>query len=133
MAENCETAGGKAGIKLALGPLLAAVGLSLSGCGESNAQDIKPMAKEVKLANAQEATAFASLPRQIQSEIRAAYDKCMGEVNEFAEDASGGDPEMKQVLYDDGTDDCDSIRNSEIRSAKAYRDMDELTARITSG
>ncbi len=133
MAANCETAGGKGGIKLALGSLLAAVGMSLSGCAESNAQDTKPAAKEVKLANAQEATAFASLPRQVQSEIRAAYAKCMGEINEFAEDASGGDADMKQVLYDDGANDCDSIRNSDIGIAKSKQNMDERTARITSG
>jgi len=133
MAENRETACGKGSIKLALGSLLAAVGLSLSGCAESNAQDTKSAAKEVKLAASQEATAFASLPRQIQSEIRAAYDKCMGEINEFAEDASGGDAEMKQVLYDDGVDDCDSMRNSRIGIAKSNQNIEERTARITSG
>ena len=132
MAENCETAGGKGNIKLALGSLLAAVGLSLSGCGESNAQDIKPAAKEVKLANAQEATAFASLPRQVQSEIRAAYDKCMGEVDDFAKDGNEGDPEAYRIEFEDGQDDCDSMRNSRIRIKKADQDMDNITREITS-
>ena len=133
MVESHETAGNKGNAKLALASLLATVGVAFARSSESAAQNAQPATEEVKLANAEEATVFASLPRNVQAEIRAAYAKCMAEVEEFAEDASGGDPAMKQVLYDDGVDDCDSIRNSDIRIKKAEQNIEERTARITSG
>ena len=133
MAESHETTGNKGNAKLALASLLATVGVAFAGSSESAAQNAQPATEEVKLAKAEETAAFASLPRNVQAEIRAAYAKCMAEVEEFAEDASGGDPAMKQVLYDDGTESCNDMRNSRLRSAKAQQNIEERTARITSG
>jgi len=132
MAERRETASGKGSFKLALGTLLASVGMSLSGCGESSAQASQSPEATLQLASADEAKVFASLSADVQKEIRVAFKQCMAEVEEFARDVSDNDQDIYKITLEDGQDDCDGQRNSRIRIAKAEQDIEDLTRSITS-
>ncbi|PHS23563.1 MAG: hypothetical protein COA84_10955 [Robiginitomaculum sp.] len=112
----------------------AAIGLGTAGCSAGNAQETKaPEAKEMKLASADEAKAFASLSQNIQQTIRSKYNACIDGVRSFAKDGSGGSKEVEQILFEDGVDDCDDMRKNRIGSAVAKTHMEDLTRSITSG
>jgi len=132
MTECKESGIGKNGFKLALGTLLATVGMSLSGCNKGAAAETQaPAAKEMKLASADEAKIFSTLSADVQAHIRAEFDECMADVEEFANEETN--PKFREIAFNSGADDCDGQRESRIGSAKAKQNMEELTRRITSG
>lgn len=138
MAERRETGIGKLSAREALGSLLAAAGLALASCGDNGARAQSPNeantppANEYLLADAEEARTFASLSAEAQREIRAAYDECMAEVEEFARDGNEDDPEGYQIELEDGQADCDGQRKSRIGIAKSKQNIEETTRSITS-
>ena len=132
MAERSETGFRITGPRAALMALLAGAGFSIAGCDQSSAQ-ADSSSGEIRLATATEAADFASLPERVRAEIRQNYADCIADVEEFARDVAGDDEAEYLIEYQDGEADCDSIRNSNIRSAKSHQDMDELTRKITSG
>jgi len=136
MAECKESGNGKGNFKLALGALLATVGMGLANCNKSSAAEEQaktPPAKELVLANADEAKDFATLSLEVQNSIRGKYDECIEDVKDFSKEGSGGSKEVEQILFDDGADDCDGMRKSHIRTAVAQKSIEETTRSITSG
>jgi hypothetical protein len=134
MAECKESGIGKNGFKLALTTLLATVGVGLASCNKSTAaeqQAQNPPAKELVLASADEAKTFSTLSIEVQRKIRAEFDKCMADVEDFANEETN--PKFREIAFNSGADDCDGQRENLIRSARAKQDMDDLTRSITSG
>lgn len=129
MAERRETGLRKIGPRAALTAILAAASLSVAGCDQTNAQ-ADTGSDEIRLATAKESADFAQLPEGVRAEIRQNFADCMAEVEEFA--AEETDPAMRAFELEDGEAGCDDRRASQIRSAIAHQDMDEITRDITS-
>lgn len=131
MAERRETGSRITDARLALTALLAAAGLSLAGCNQSEAKAQTTPEGTIQLATAEEAVQFAQLSDSVRIEIRQNFADCMADVEDFA--AEETDPEMRAFELEDGAADCDSIRISEIRSAIADQGIEEITRSITTG
>ncbi len=133
--QNNERNGGISRLRTFLGSLTAAGILAVSGCAE--ASEAKKPDSDTKaentwvLASADEAKAFASLSADVQKHIRAEFNECMADVEEFANEEPN--EKIMQIAFESGADDCDSIRNSQIRTAVAQKSIEETTKSITSG
>ena len=136
--QNREINGGINRVRAFLTSLSAAGILIASGCAEAKETAKTPTntseaKNEMVLAKAEKAKAFATLSADVQKHIRAEFDECMADVEDLATGVAGDDKTIYQIVFDDGADDCDSIRNSLIRTAVADKGIDDITKSITSG